>query len=198
MGGPGPGFGPPRLDGSGGGVRLVSSSCGLRVTSVGIRTEAWPGVDRAGTGFRSGVWGPAAQVLPPSEQGAEVTLPPGVKGSFRAGVNLGASAGSPVLVLLMDGLHPAAALLGAESGCIMGDVVAAGGATSETEESESAVLGAAALSPRAPAASSSSTAVLSASLTSRRVAAAERVSTVTSRVRGAASLGVVAWLVSVS
>lgn len=78
----------------------------------------------------------------------------------------------------------------------MGDVV-----TSETEETESACLGArgsAAPGLHAPAAASTlaSTAVLSE--TSRRAAAAERVSTVTSRVRGVASLGVVAWLVSVS
>lgn len=245
VGGSGRGFGPPRLEGSGACVRLVSTSCGLRVMFVGIRTEDWLRVERAGTGFRSGVWGPAdsgikAKVLPPSGQGTEVgfrTLSesavlvgwrlwvevglsealrvpgeaPGVEGSFRAGVNLGTSAGSPVLVVWLEGsvlsttlgLCPAPAPLGAESHCIMGDGAAAGRASSETEETESVCLGAresAALGLRAPAAPSSltSTAVLSPSLTSRRVAAAERVSMVTSRVRGVASLGVVAWLVSVS
>lgn len=224
MGGSDRGFGPPSSEGSGACVRLVGSSCGLRVMFVGLRTEGVGGP--ADSGIR-------AKVLPPSGQGTEVRFgtlsesavlwvevglslllrvpgeAPGVKG--RAGVNLGTSAGSPGLVLLVEGcvlsttlgLCAAPALLGADSRCVMGDDVAAGRASSDTEETESVCLGvgeSAALGLRAPAAPSSLTSkpVPSASLTSRRVAAAERVSTVTSRVRGVASLGVVAWLVSVS
>lgn len=101
---------------------------------------------------------------------------------------------------------------GAASGCcFMGVVVTTGSAASELGEgrgggeaavqtiaTETTCLG----TDESVAASSSPISTVTVgtilSFTSRQVAAAEMVSMVTSRVRGAASLGVVAWLVSVS
>lgn len=69
------GFGPPRLEGSCG--RQIGSGSGLRVMLAGLRTVDWLRVERAGTWFRSGGWGPTdsgieAKVLPPSGLRAEV------------------------------------------------------------------------------------------------------------------------------